>query len=160
MLGFAYLGLVSALVQGGLIRRLVPKYGEPRLIVAGLVFSLVGFASLGFAWNTPTLLLAVLAVGLGQGMASPTITGLLSRLTPTTEQGAVFGTLTSAQTLARFVNYLAANYLLGKVAASAPFWEAAAIAAVTLILAALTIGPGLISKPALRPEFDLARSTE
>ena len=31
--GFAFLGLVSALVQGGLIRRLVPRLGEPRLIL-------------------------------------------------------------------------------------------------------------------------------
>ena len=36
MFGFAFLGLVSAVVQGGLIRRLVPKFGEPRLIVVGL----------------------------------------------------------------------------------------------------------------------------
>jgi DHA1 family tetracycline resistance protein-like MFS transporter len=158
MLGFAYLGLVSALVQGGLIRRLVPKYGEPRLILVGLAFSVIGFAALGFAWDTPTLLVAVLGVGIGQGIASPTITGLLSRVTPMSEQGAVFGTLTSAQTLARFINYIAANLLLGKVAASAPFWEAAIIAGIALILAALTLRPAL--NKAVAPEFDLAHSSE
>lgn len=155
MFGFTFLGLVSALVQGGLIRRLVPLYGEARLILVGLVFSLIGFVALGFASNTTMLLLAVLAVGLGQGMTSPTITGLLSRVTPATEQGAVFGTLSSAQTLARLVNYLAANLLLGLVATSAPFWEAAAIAAIALTLAAVTLRPDLTATPAAQPERDL-----
>ncbi len=160
MFGFAFLGLVSALVQGGLIRRLVPKYGEARLILVGLACSLVGFTALGFASNTPSLLFAVLAVGLGQGLASPTITGLLSRITPMTEQGAVFGTLTSAQTLARFINYLAANLLLGQVAASAPFWEAAIIAGLALALAVFMLKATLVAKPAASPSLDLARSPD
>ncbi len=156
MFGFTFLGLVSAVVQGGLIRRLVPKLGEPRLILVGLAFSFLGFAALGFAWNTPSLLGSVFLVGLGQGLASPSVSGLLSRVTPATEQGAVFGVFASAMTLARLVNYIAANLLLGKVAASAPFWEAAAIAAVALTLAALTLRLGPVTKPEGRVEADLA----
>jgi DHA1 family tetracycline resistance protein-like MFS transporter len=159
MFGFTFLGLVSAIVQGGLIRRLVPRFGEARLILAGLTLSTIGFAALGFASNTPSLLLAVLAVGIGQGLSSPAISGLLSRVTPMSEQGAVFGTLTSAQTLARLINYLAANLLLGKVAASAPFWEAALIAAAALTLAALTLRPGQTAA-ASRSERDLAHAPE
>ena len=41
---FALLGFVSALIQGGLIRRLVPKFGEPRLILFGLATATVGLA--------------------------------------------------------------------------------------------------------------------
>ena len=52
------------------------------------------------------------------------VSGLLSRITPMTEQGAVFGTLTSAQTLARMISYSAANFLLGKVSTRAPYWGA------------------------------------
>ena len=70
-----------------------------------------------------------MAVGVGQGLVSPTISGLLSRITPEGEQGAVFGTLSSAQTLARMANYLVANLLFGRGNTAAPFWEAAAIAA-------------------------------
>ncbi len=43
---FAGLGLVSAVVQGGLIRRLVPRFGEARLIVAGLALASCGFAGM------------------------------------------------------------------------------------------------------------------
>ena len=41
---FAGLGFLSAIVQGGLIRRLVPRFGEPRLIIAGLILAAGGFA--------------------------------------------------------------------------------------------------------------------
>ncbi len=159
MFGFAFLGLVSAIVQGGLIRRLVPSYGEARLIVVGLASCVAGFVGLGLAANTPGLIASVLAVGVGQGLASPSIAGLLSRATPESEQGAVFGTLASAQTLARMINYVAANLLLGRVAATAPFWEAAAIAAAALALAGLALGPGPVARHA-RPGLDLARAPD
>jgi DHA1 family tetracycline resistance protein-like MFS transporter len=133
--GFAYLGLISALVQGGLIRRLVPRFGEPGLIVVGAAALAVGFVALALAGNTPALLGATLVVGVGQGLASPSVCGLLSRLTPESEQGAVFGVFSSAQTLARMANYLAANLLLAHRGPSAPFWEAAAIASLAVLLA-------------------------
>ncbi len=147
MFGFAFLGLVSAVVQGGLIRRLVPRFGEPRLITIGLALSVVGFTMLGVVTSTPAVLGAILAVGLGQGLASPSIAGLLSRTTPASEQGAVFGVTSSAQTLARMINHFAGNVLLGWVAPSAPFWEAAAIAAVAVLLAVLTLRPSRVAKP-------------
>ncbi|SIO58676.1 MFS transporter, DHA1 family, tetracycline resistance protein [Singulisphaera sp. GP187] len=133
--GFSYLGLVSALVQGGFIRRLVPKYGEARLILVGVATVGLGFVGLALSESIPVLLGATLIVGVGQGLASPTVTGLLSRFTPDREQGAVFGVLSSAQTLARMANYVVANLLLARSGPAAPFWEAAAISAVALLLA-------------------------
>ena len=141
---FTYLGLVTALVQGGLIRRLVPRLGESRLVVAGLGLVAVGFAGLGLgvAGGAAGVFLALTLVGVGQGLATPTITGLLSRITPAAEQGATFGTLSAAQTLARMGNYLAAPYLFGRLGVAAPFWEAAAVALGALGLATLAL-PGV-----------------
>ena len=51
--GFAFLGLVAALVQGGLIRRLVPRFGEPRLIVSGIGTLALGLAALALARHAP-----------------------------------------------------------------------------------------------------------
>jgi DHA1 family tetracycline resistance protein-like MFS transporter len=138
---FAFLGLVSAFVQGGLIRRLVPRLGEPRLIIAGLVALSCGFAALAVIRTIPALLSAILIVGIGQGLVSPSASGLLSRVTPPTEQGAVFGTLTSAQTLSRMINYSAANLLLARSGPAAPYWEGCAIATLALLLAVVVVGP-------------------
>jgi len=142
LLGFTYLGFVTAMVQGGIVRRLAPKLGEPRLILTGLILLVCGFVGLAAAGGTSTILFALTLVGVGQGLASPTITGLLSRITPPTEQGAIFGTFSSAQTLARMTNYLAANLLFGRGSTAAPFWEAAAIALCALGFAAVAL-PGV-----------------
>jgi MFS transporter, DHA1 family, tetracycline resistance protein len=132
---FAFLGLVSAIVQGGLIRRLVPKYGEARLSLVGLVALAVGMGMVALTANVASLLLAIVVVGVGHGLASPTISGLLSRVTPTEEQGSIFGTYSSAQTLARMVSYYGANILFARVTPSAPYWEASMVALIALGIA-------------------------
>ena len=109
---FAGLGLLSAMVQGGLIRRLVPRYGEPKLIGAGIAVVAMGFAGLALISNTLELAGALFLVGVGQGLLGPSISGMLSRLTPASEQGAVFGTFSSVQTVARMISYSLANVLL------------------------------------------------
>jgi MFS transporter, DHA1 family, tetracycline resistance protein len=92
-------------------------------------------AALALAANGPVLLGASVIVAVGQGLVSPTLSGLLSRVTPPGEQGAIFGTLSSAQTLARMLSYSAANILFAALGPSAPFWEGTAIALAALALA-------------------------
>ena len=60
---FAFLGLISALVQGGLIRRLVPRFGEPRLILAGLTLLAASFVGLALTRTVAELVGAMLVVG-------------------------------------------------------------------------------------------------
>ena len=132
---FAAIGLLSASVQGGLIRRLVPRYGEPRLIVAGVILAAAGFAGLAMAASIPGLAASMAMLGIGQGLLSPSVSGLLSRVTPDSEQGAVFGTYSSAQTLARMVSYSVSNVLFGRVASAAPYWTACGIDVVALTVA-------------------------
>lgn len=133
--GFAFLGLISALVQGGLIRPLIPRFGEPRLILTGLTALVVGMAALAVASEAIGLVAATILVAVGQGLISPTLSGLLSRVTPPNEQGAIFGTLSSAQTLARMLSYAGANLLFARVGPSAPYWEACAVGVVALLTA-------------------------
>src|SRR5262249_49533683 len=132
---FAGMGLLTAIVQGGIIRILVPRLGEVRLIVAGLVLAACGFAGISPCSNITELAGSLLLLGAGQGLAGPSIAGLLSRLAPLTEQGAVFGTYTSAQTLARMISYSAANVLLGKVSTAAPYLGSLGIDIIALFLA-------------------------
>jgi DHA1 family tetracycline resistance protein-like MFS transporter len=131
---FAGTGLCSAMVQGGLIRRLVPRFGEARLIVVGLVLAACGFACLPLVSNAAELIGSLSLLAVGQGLASPSISGLLSRTTPASEQGAVFGTLTSSQTLARMISYSTSNVLLGRVSISAPYWGAFGVDLIALAL--------------------------
>jgi DHA1 family tetracycline resistance protein-like MFS transporter len=132
---FAGLGFLSAAVQGGLIRRLVPRLGETKLIMTGFLLAACGFAGLSQVGSVPGLIGSMVLMGVGQGLVGPSISGLLSRRTPASEQGAVLGTLTSAQTLARMISYSIANLLLGKASIVAPYWGALGIDVVALALA-------------------------
>jgi MFS transporter, DHA1 family, tetracycline resistance protein len=144
---FAGMGLLTAVVQGGLIRRLVPRFGEFRLILTGLALAALGFAGMTLASNVPGLVGSLLLLGAGQGLLSPAIAGLLSRLTPLSEQGAVFGTYSSAQTLARMISYYIANLLLGKVSTAAPYVGSLGVDALALILTG-SAAARLIREPA------------
>jgi len=132
---FALVGLAIAVVQGGLIRPLVPRFGEPRLIVAGASALAAGMLLLSLPAGPAGLMAASLVVTVGQGLLSPTLSGLLSRTTPDDEQGAVFGTLASAQTLARAVSYVGANVLFARFGPSAPYRAGGAVALLALGLA-------------------------
>jgi MFS transporter, DHA1 family, tetracycline resistance protein len=132
---FAGLGFISAVVQGGLIRPLVPKFGEARLIVAGLALASCGFAGMAIVSDVPQLAGSMLLLGVGQGLLSPSVSGLISRLTPMSEQGAVFGTVTSAQTIARMISYSVSNILLDQVSTGAPFWTALGVDLIALAVA-------------------------
>jgi DHA1 family tetracycline resistance protein-like MFS transporter len=148
---FAALGLVSAMVQGGLIRRLVPRFGEARLLVVGIATLAAGLAALAVVGNVGALVAALFVVGVGQGITNPSVQGLISRRTPPSEQGAIFGVHSSALTLARMTNYLVANRLLPR-GTSAPYWEGAALAAFALALAVAAVGAGSSRKPPIVAE--------
>ena len=78
-------------------------------------------------------------VAVGQGLVNPTVSGLLSRVTPADEQGAIFGILSSSQTMARMISYTTANLLLAGVGPSAPFWQGSLVLAVGLALAVFVV---------------------
>ena len=86
-------GIDQRLGKAGVDSPAVPRFGEPRLIVAGISTVAIGFAALALASSTPELAVSLVLIGIGQGLVSPSISGLLSRITPRSEQGTVFGTL-------------------------------------------------------------------
>ncbi len=96
-------GLLGALIQGGLIRKLVPKYGEVRLAKIG--FAIQGFAMLIFSFSPsyPAFFLVVLPLALGSGLLNPCLNGLISRLSPADRQGATLGLSQGMASLARIL---------------------------------------------------------
>jgi DHA1 family tetracycline resistance protein-like MFS transporter len=113
----AYCGVVGAVVQGGAIGRLVKKSGEVRVIANSLFLLSVSLAPLPFikgqgpvAWTLLLVVLGVLAIG--SMLTRPPVFGLISILTPATEQGATIGVAQSAGSLARILAPIFAATLL------------------------------------------------
>lgn len=109
--GFALIGVIIAAVQGGLIGRLVKRYGERSLAATGGVLMGVALFAIPLI---PSLIFAgavgaVLAVG--QGLATPTLSTLLSREASADEQGGTLGMGQSLSALARAVGPIVAGAL-------------------------------------------------
>ncbi|MDZ7706987.1 MAG: TCR/Tet family MFS transporter [Trueperaceae bacterium] len=111
-LALALVGVMAAVVQGGLVRPLVARLGERRTIVAGLAVSMLGFVGYGLA-SQGWILLVVIAVASLGAVAGPAIQGLIAGTVSATEQGSVQGTLTSMLSLTSVVAPLVAGGLFG-----------------------------------------------
>ena len=97
---FTYAGLVGAILQGGLIGRLVRKVGEVRLAIAGFAAAATGYVVLGFA-DTVVLLVVVATInGFGNGVLRPVLTSQLTQAVGRHEQGIALGISGSLSSLA------------------------------------------------------------
>jgi len=123
---FAFCGLVTAFVQGGLIGRLVKLFGEPKLIVASLIGVGVSLALMPYAGTLAALLLVLALISAGSGINRAPTLGLLSIVTPANEQGATMGVAQSAGTLGRIFGPLFALSIYA-LYPHAPYLAAAAI---------------------------------
>ncbi len=109
-LSLMLVGLLAAVVQGGLVRVLIPRLGEVRALLASLAVSAVAFALYGLSTHG-WMLIAVMVVGSLGGIAGPAAQGLISRSVSAREQGAVQGSLASLMSLTGVVGPVAATYV-------------------------------------------------
>lgn len=109
--GFALVvyGVVAVFAQGYLVR----KYKlPPRLLLrAGVPIALAGFVVFVFARDMPTLTVALVLQGLGQGLALPGATAALSLAVDEDSQGAVAGLNSAAHGLGRLAGPLVGTAL-------------------------------------------------
>jgi len=100
---FSFIGIVSAIVQGLLVGKMNKRFGERKLLYAGLVFGAVGLGAMPFI---PTdmfwiQLVALTFTAFANGCITPSILGLLSNFVSAKEQGKMLGLNQSAGALAR-----------------------------------------------------------
>jgi MFS transporter, DHA1 family, tetracycline resistance protein len=108
---YAFSGVISVLAQGGMIRPLVKRFGEARLIVLSLSLMGLGLAVLPYLTTLPLMLAGLALVSFATSIYRPPTFGLISILTPPTEQGATLGVAQGAGSLARIFGPLAAGPL-------------------------------------------------
>ncbi|MFY8090821.1 MAG: TCR/Tet family MFS transporter [Chitinophagaceae bacterium] len=101
----AFVGLVVAAVQGGLIRITIPKLGYNKSIYVGLICYSFGFLFFALATQGWMMYAFMIIYGLG-GIAGPAIQGIISNQIPANEQGALQGSLTSVISLANIIGPL------------------------------------------------------
>jgi MFS family permease len=131
---FTYVGLLSAVMQGGLIGPLSRRFGEERLLLSGLALIALGLLVLPFSRTLPPLVVAVSALAIGMGAMQPSLNSLISRRAGAEEQGEVMGVAQSVASLSRVLGPIMAGALFEAFGRNSPFlWGAALVAAALLL---------------------------
>ena len=106
----AVVGIMVAIIQGGLIRVIIPKVGNNKAIYIGLSLQALGLLLFAFANQGWQMMLFLLPYSLG-GIAGPAMQGIISNHVPANEQGELQGTLTSLASITSIIGPLIMNNL-------------------------------------------------
>ena len=136
LLGF--LGVCAVVTQGYIVRKLLHRMDEIRVLASGLLFSFAGLLAIGFAPAGWVLYAALALLAIGSGLVNPASTGLISLYSGPAEQGRVLGIFRSLQSLSRAITPLLAGALSGLFGFRVLFSVGAALA-----LAAFALGRSL-----------------
>ena len=138
----AAVGIVSALVQGVLLGRLLKKFGAQRLAVMGLVSSTLAFTAWGLA-TAGWMMFVVIAFNVLGAAVAASLQGLVSQAADESTQGQTLGAVSSLSSLMAVVAPALAAPLMATVShlpqtdwrVGAPMFFCAALQLAALLLA-------------------------
>ena len=139
---WVYMGLVAVVVQGWLVGRLARRLPDRALIVLGSAALGLGFLGIPFAGSAIGLLTALALVVGGQGLASPSLSSLISKTVEESVYGEALGVSQSLSAGARVLGPAGGGLIFSRFDASAAYLAAAACAAGALGLSLLGVRPG------------------
>ena len=104
-ISLATVGIAIVIVQGGLIRVVLPRLGEWRTVIGGMCITCVVFFSYGFVSEGWTVFVLIPLSSLGM-LSNPVLQGLLSRATSDDAQGELQGVLAAITAIATIISPL------------------------------------------------------
>ena len=142
--GFALfcVGLVAAIVQGGLLSPLLRRLGDVRLVLLGLTTGTCAYLAYGLA-QQGWMMYAIIVANFLSFAAGPALQGIVSNAVDPTEQGVTMGALNSINSIMFVVAPLIGAPLLALVSEMPPsdwrigatFYVSAALQLVAMLMA-------------------------
>jgi DHA1 family tetracycline resistance protein-like MFS transporter len=143
----AFVGLMVAIVQGGLNRVINPKLGDRNSVIIGLLFYGVGFILFAFATKGWMMYIFMVPFGLG-GIAGPALQSMITKQVAPNEQGELQGGITSMQSVTTIIGPLFASNLFSYFSAEdAPVFFPGAAFFMAGLVTFLALGIALKSFP-------------
>lgn len=99
----AVVGASYVFVQGYLVRKVIPRFGEINTIIGGFILSALMYVMLAFNTNGVLGYVGIIPYIIGWGCAQPALQSIASRQVPDDKQGLLQGTLTSVGGLAAVI---------------------------------------------------------
>lgn len=151
-MALAVAGLGSAVVQGLLVRRIVPALGERRAAMIGGAVVAFAYLCIAFAPYGWVVLVGIVLQAIG-AITSPAIQGMVSAATSVDRQGETQGAFSSVQGLTAIVSPLVASWVFSTFTGEvAPFLLPGA----PFVVSALVYGLAIWAVSGVRPAPALA----
>ena len=132
----ALLGLVMVLTQVVVLKPLVSRLGERRLVLLGSLVQLVSAVGLFAVPQVGAVIAFMVAFGFGYGISWPSLQSLMTRLGPKQMAGRLLGVLQSVNSLALILSMLWGTYVFQTVSPQAVFGVSAGLLALAVIMSA------------------------
>ena len=140
---FLFIGVTAAIMQTVVMRPLVRRWGEARVLAAGLFFFGLSFV-LQSVNHMSWLITPIVMMGtMGQAVIFVSICAIISHATPPDRQGAMLGLNMSTGAVARVTGPVVAGFLFSAVGPEAPLWMGALL---TMPAALLALKVGRLQK--------------
>ncbi len=133
---FFVLGIITVIMQGGLIGPLTRRFGEKRISIAACVLFATGLSGMAWATSMWQVWVALVPFGISVGLFNPSVSSMVSKTASVTERGAIMGRYQSASAMGRVVGPMICGPLYSFVSRDAPFLVGAAIMLPVLLLLA------------------------
>jgi MFS family permease len=133
----AFVGVISVITQLALIRPLIHRLGEHRLVLVGIAAIAIGFLGVG---STTAVWLAVVSmapIAFGQGVNQPSLQSILTRFGARRVQGQLLGVYQSASSMALIFGPIWGGWVFERVNARAPYLYAIPLLLLALVFAGL-----------------------
>jgi DHA1 family tetracycline resistance protein-like MFS transporter len=118
---FAYIGVLFAFVQGGLVGRAVRWLGERRLVPISILIASVALALVAASHSLTALCASMALLALGMGLNGPSIVSLISRWSSADDQGGMLGLSQGLASLSRIVGPAWGGLVFDQVGPSSPY---------------------------------------
>lgn len=149
---FGIVGIIGAVVQGGLIGRLSKKYTDTQLIMVSSFLMVFGLGLIPYGVNMTGVILVVILLSIGTGILQPTALSLVSKISDDNEQGMVLGVNQSVASFARMLGPLWGGFSFQYLGYEIPFLTGAACTLLIFIFSLTRLKQLLEPGPVPAPE--------
>jgi DHA1 family tetracycline resistance protein-like MFS transporter len=133
---FAYVGIIAAVMQAGIVGALAKRFGERALVRGGLFLMGAAFVTAGLVPPLGLFFVVMGVIAVGSGLTTPSLSSLVSLATPPDEQGGILGVYQSLGSLGRAAGPFLGGLLFDVVSPGAPLWMAGTVMVLASFVAA------------------------
>lgn len=131
---FIFIGVVIALVQGGVVRRKAHQVGEKKMALAGFASIIPGLLLIALASSSFGVYAGLFFLAMGSAMAIPTLTSLVSIHSLDSEQGHSLGIFRSLGALGRVIGPIIASLIYWKYGSAVPYFLGASFLILPILI--------------------------